>query len=199
MSGGQKSQNFLKIYNSPQEILLIREFVGMINAVAFVPTNEVQNALQELWNHVPHPRLVPLLQYFQDNYVFGPVVPNVFPVQRNPPLFPISLWNKHDVTLAGGCRTNNICEGWNHAFNLAVGQRQPPLYTLLGALQADEANTRLQLGRSRQGNPLRTRVRNAVTRYNNNLLAYCQQYRGGQYQNNMVGYLRDISHNIRYR
>ena len=63
----------------------------MINAVAFVPANEVPNALKELWNRVPHPRLVPLVQYFQDNYVFGPVIPNVLPVQSNRPLFPHRL------------------------------------------------------------------------------------------------------------
>ena len=85
----------------------IREFVGMINTVAFVPIDEVGNALQVLWNHIPHPRLVPLLQYFQDCYAFGQIIPNVFPAQRNTLLFTANLWNKFDVTCFSLERSGN--------------------------------------------------------------------------------------------
>ena len=112
---------------------------------------------------------------------------------------PIDLWNKYDVALKGDCRTNHICEGWNQVFKLAAGQGQPPLYTLLKALQADEANASLLLSRSTNGQPLRTGVCTTITTYNYNLRAYCQQYQCDHYQYDMVGYLRNINHNIRYR
>jgi len=45
----------------------------------------------------------------------------------------------NDATLAGRERTNNVCEGWNHAFANMVGHHHPSLWCLLGALQQDQA------------------------------------------------------------
>ena len=47
------------------------------------------------------------------------------------------IWNVFQVTFAGGDRTNNICEGFNHAFNAIVSQRYLPFYVALDALQKD--------------------------------------------------------------
>jgi hypothetical protein len=39
---------------------------------------------------------------------------------RKPPTFPHILWNKHEATLLNEKKTNNICEGFNHAFDLSL-------------------------------------------------------------------------------
>jgi len=42
---------------------------------------------------------------------------------RKPPTFPHILWNKHEATLLNEKKTNNICEGYNHAFGLSLPAR----------------------------------------------------------------------------
>ena len=68
-----------------------------------------------------------------------------------PPLFPPSVWNVHDATLAGRERTNNVCEGWNHAFANTVGHQHPSLLVLIGALQRDQALTATALLQDARG------------------------------------------------
>ena len=109
----------------------------MIDALAFVPIADIPIALNVLQNNVPDPRVLPLLDYFVCTYIEGRPVPNANPPRRSPPMFPPIIWNVLQVTLAGDDRTNNICEGFNHAFNAMVGQRYPPLYVALDALQKD--------------------------------------------------------------
>ena len=105
----------------------IRMFVGMIDALAFVPAGHIYVAARWLINNMPDPVLLtPLVQYFMDNYVLGAVIPNQVPLVRALPLFPPAIWNMYQVTLQGGSRTNNICEGWNNSFNVLVGQQHPP-------------------------------------------------------------------------
>ena len=46
----------------------------------------------------------------------------------------------HEATLAGVERTNNVCEGWNNgAFSSLVGLNHPSVWTLVHALQLDQA------------------------------------------------------------
>ena len=54
-------------------------------------------------------------------------------------MFHPTLWNQFRNTLNGEHRTNNICEGWNHAFNILVGERNPQFYKSLDAIQKDYA------------------------------------------------------------
>ena len=141
--------------------------------------------------------VVPLYSYFMDYIIFGVVIPNRAPA-RAPPLFPPAIWNVYDRTLRGADRTNNICEGWNHAFNMLVGQRHPPLYMAIDCLQKDYATVKSQIMKSQNGTPLKQRVRNEVRKYNNNVTTLCRQYQNGVYANNIDDYLRRISHNIRF-
>ena len=44
-------------------------------------------------------------------------------------------WDVHNVTLADGSRTNNICEGWNSSFAKPFGSSHPHLYKLMSFLK----------------------------------------------------------------
>ena len=113
---------------SPQFRQDIRMFVGMIDALAFVPLGHLNVAGQVLINNIPEPMLQPLLDYF-------------LPANA-PSMFPPQLWNIFQVTIQGDSRTNNICEGWNHSFNLTVGQRHPPFYKAIESILKDYANVK---------------------------------------------------------
>ena len=58
-------------------------------------------------------------------------------VRRRPPTFPPVVWNVHEVSLRGGDRTNNICEGWNNAFQSLVGHKHPGVFSLIEGFQQD--------------------------------------------------------------
>jgi hypothetical protein len=42
---------------------------------------------------------------------------------RKKPTFAHTLWNKFEATLSGDQRTNNMVEGYNHAFRLSLPAR----------------------------------------------------------------------------
>ena len=136
---------------------------------------------------------------FVCTYIEGRPVLNANPPRRSPPMFPPIIWNVLQVTLAGGDRTNNIWEGFNHAFNAMVRQRYPPSYVALDALQKDYVITKRNILLSQRGSPLAQRIRHDVQPYNRNVTALCRQYKNNTWQNNILGNLRKISYNIRFK
>lgn len=61
------------------------------------------------------PSTAPFLDYFRKTFA------------GENALFPITQWNVHDATLTGKSRTNNICEGYNHAFSVSVPNQNHPV------------------------------------------------------------------------
>lgn len=178
----------------------MRNYVGMIDAMAFVPIRDIPIAVLTLQdpNNIPSPLLTPLLEYFLTTYVEGAPVPGANPPRNHPPLFPPTIWNMFQITLENKDRTNNICEGWNNAFNVLVGQQHPPFYMAVEKVQKDYIGVRRNLLRSRNGIPLTQVVRHEVRTYNNNLRRLVEGYNNNQFLGNMRLYLSRISHNIRY-
>ena len=177
----------------------IRMFVAMVDALAFVPIQDLQIAVNALHNNVPDPMVLPLLDYFLSTYVNGRPVPNANPPRRSPPLFPPAIWSVFNVTIQGGDRTNNICEGFNHSFNAMVGQRPPPFYVALEAIQRDFVLSKRKLLQSQAGTPVVQRVRHDVQMYDRNVTRLCDQYLRNVWQGNMYEYLRRLSFNIRFK
>ena len=168
-------------------------FAGKIDAMAFVPTGHLNIAVQVLHNHIPDPMLQPLLDYFLNTYVLGPIIPNTVPAQRSPPMFPPDIWNVYQRTLNDQSRTNNICEGWNHVFNKLCGAPpHPPFFAVVAAIQKDHVNERKDLLNSSNGTPLTQVVRHEVHKYNRDLTNYCRTYQNNQYHGRMNDYLERI-------
>ena len=104
------------------------------------------------------------------------------------PLFPLLSWNVYTITLNGGSRTNNVCEGWNNSFRLLVGQHHPSLYKCIEALQRDNAIVRTHTWlKVRMVHVITPVKRNYVTSQRN-LQRACQAYQQGRYANNMQLY-----------
>ena len=123
-------------YENDDEIKL---FCGMLDALAFLPENLVQNGMQYLSQNTPN-GFEPLVAYFDQTYVLGTyrriARPGQNVVLRNiPPMFPPSVWIVNEATLADGARTNNLCKAWNHSFLHLVGYKHPSIWGCIEGLK----------------------------------------------------------------
>ena len=124
---------------------------ALILTLAFLPLADVMDSMAFVTATMPTGEgleaLADLVDYFDATYVFGSARRVQHPatshrIQRVRlilPLCPPAVWNTYDITLVGTDRTNNSWESWNNAFASLVGCRHPSLWTLLEALQQDEA------------------------------------------------------------
>lgn len=124
----------------------VKLYCGMTDALAFLPTDDVRQGMEMLWESAPF-ELFDLLHYFDATYVSGLV--------RQDPLFPPAVWNVHEATMNNTHRTNNMCESWNNKFAHLVGHNNPSIWTVFEATQKDEASQRALL----LGNPPEERKR----------------------------------------
>lgn len=180
---------------------VVKQFVGMMDGLAFLPVQDIDAGVIVVRNAVPNLAFVPLLQYFLETYVGVYVInPNNGQLVFQVPLFPPATWNVHDITLQPqGSRTNNICEGWNNGFREKLGGiRHPGLYPCIEGLQKDNAEVRLVMVQSQNGRPFRTRTKRNYEISQRSLRRACQLYQNGHYANNIQGYLERISHAIRF-
>ena len=176
-----------------------KKFVGMMDGLAFLPVQDLQAGVAIVRQELPHQSFLPLLDYFLSTYVGVMVVNGNGQQVFQQPLFPPQTWNVHNITLNGGDRTNNVCEGWNNGFKSKVGDiHHPPVYRLIEGLQTDYAEVKTNLLQSQNGVPLRVKTKRAYRNYQASCLRYCQQYQRGVYGNNIRGFLTDISHGIRF-
>jgi len=143
----------------------------MLDALAFLPLSDITEGMNHIRQHIPTGNgleaLVDFVDYFDATYVTGSIRRIQRPVAshriqplricRTPPLFPPLLWNVHNVTLAGADRTNNLCESWNCGFASLVGHHHPSLWTLIEALQQDDALATTAIAQESRGQESRDR------------------------------------------
>lgn len=118
---------------------------GVIDGLAFLPIVDLPVAMSYLHRNIPDvDRVAELVTYFDNTYVSGTVRrPNtdaedgrfLLRLTRSPPLLPPQVWNVHESTVNGMDRTNNVSEGWNHAFASMVGHSHPSVWRIQAALQ----------------------------------------------------------------
>ena len=186
------------LYNQNNDVKL---FIGMILGLSFLPTNEVINGFNLLLGHIPDQALNPVINYFANTYIFGrpqQQLHNNGQIIRAPPRFPPPTWNYMEITIAGGSRTNNICEGWNNAFTRLVGEYHPPLFKLVNQLQKDESLARINIIQSQNGIPLLQRRRPEYMRLQTRLRNLCVQYDNGQWNDYMLAYSQAVGHTIKF-
>ena len=135
--------------------------------------------------------LEPLLEYFDSTYVSG-TYRQIQPPQRSdgtlpplrmrrkPPTFPPSIWNVLAITIEGGSRTNNICEGWNNAFSKLVGHSHPTIWRAIDTIRKDQAQAATIMQREKQGEPPSKRTRRHTVQLQNRLHTFCTAIRDGK-------------------
>ena len=105
-------------------------------ALAFLPTNEIQQTFQTLRQQPVvdgSDRLQRLFTYYEDTWLTG--------------TFPLDMWNVHETTV----RTNNMVEGWHSKLNRYVRRIHPNLHQLINELKKEQAMTQVSIQRARLG------------------------------------------------
>ena len=102
----------------------------MLDGLAFLPVDDVPEGMTYLREHTPE-GLEPLLDYFYNT--FRHIQPPQLPGGSTPPLrmrrMSPPTWNVNSIILQGGSRMNNICEGWNNAFEKLVVHAHPTIWS----------------------------------------------------------------------
>ncbi len=70
---------------------------------------------------------------------------------RRRPTFAHSLWNKFEATQQGKMRTNNVVEGYNHAFDLSLPSRATD-WTAMDRFRSEDATIKTLLHQAAIGN-----------------------------------------------
>ncbi|XP_018495711.1 uncharacterized protein LOC108864471 [Galendromus occidentalis] len=96
----------LRRYKQDAEFALLAR---MIPALAFIPPPHIDDAISELAPELPE-ELMPVLNYFEGNYVGRWRLAVGREVVRAPARSPISMWSVYQRTLDGEARTNNYAE-----------------------------------------------------------------------------------------
>ena len=95
-----------------KENIQVKHFCGMLDALAYLPVNEIESGMRYLIRKIPQDdgleALELLVNYFDATYVSGTIrrvkrpgtgdgIPKLN-LRRKPPLFPPPLWNVHEAT-----------------------------------------------------------------------------------------------------
>ena len=171
-----KNMGFMVNYRDDADFALD---VKMITAIAFVPINDIDAHVESLAHYLPA-ELIPLLDWFEDNYIGHP---NRRGPGRSSPLFPINMWNMYVRTQAGDDRTNNHAEAANRRLKRELGMMNPTIWKFISALK------RVQKGRDEHFEKLL-----AGNEPQSKLLKYRQADQ--RIMRNEVEYLRAIAHNL---
>ena len=83
----------------------------MLDALAFLPENQVAAGIQLIRNNTLH-GFDDLVSYFVSTYASGTFRAIARPgqnviLQNIPPSYPLAMWNMNETTLHNGLRTNN--------------------------------------------------------------------------------------------
>nr|CAD2180155.1 unnamed protein product [Meloidogyne enterolobii]CAD2191220.1 unnamed protein product [Meloidogyne enterolobii] len=175
--------NLLNLYNNDPDFALKCK---MIIALAFVPENDVINALNLLENDLDD-RFEPLISWFVSSYI-GRIRGNG---TRANPIFPIALWNVHTRTIQNIHRTNNYSEACNRKIKRALGMSHPSLWLFLHSLKKFLAlvDTDIELHVAGHEPP---RKRAKYMECDDRILRICNNYD----LDTVLDFLRGISHNF---
>ena len=113
---------------------LLKKYVRALNCLAFVNELEIVDTFNQIYQQQDFPEcLIPLYNYFKDNYING--LENA--------LFPPSLWNLADERFFNFIRSNNCMEGFNRTFQDYFHNCHHSFTALLCNLRQDEFNNRV--------------------------------------------------------
>ena len=177
-----------------------RLYCGQIDALAFLPLDEVQQGMVYLKETVLE-EAEPLLEYFDSTYVTGQLRPRrnndglVLNFRRIPPIFAPHKWNVHISTVTNEPRTNNAAEGWNNKFHSLISQDHPTIWKLIEVLQTDCSRVHSILMQDERGIRPKKRTKKVYTELQKRLFNLCQDRINGH--KTVPEFLLGVSHNLR--
>lgn len=165
-----------------------RMYAKMLQALAFLPVGDVQDAFEEIRDQDDFPDdLQDLYHYFEDTYM-GRLTRRG---QRRAPLFSMNVWNVRGRLNAGLPRTNNQVEAWHKALQASVLMNHPTFYKLLGVLKREEGLQYLNIQQVLTGENIKI-SRRKYEAINRRLLTLVENYDIAE----QLSFLRGISHNL---
>lgn len=176
-----------------------RAFVGMLDGLAYLPEQDVEDGLLLLRGLAPT-QANELVEYFDATYVTGSYRPltrvggNIH-LRRIPPRFPPQKWNVHQATVEGSHRTNNNCEAWNRRFGSLVGHSHPSVWKAIDALRLEASSVSAKMAQESVGVPPQKRTKSSAAQMQLRLESLCTQYIQGA--KTMEQFLRGVAHTIR--
>jgi hypothetical protein len=171
-------------YLEPENSLLIK----IIQALAFVPPDDVIDAFQQLMDSLDvhtDQILSDFLAYFEGTWL-GIVQRG----RRRRPKFDIAIWNVHNRVEGNLPRTNNSVEGWHRAFDQRMSVTHPSLGRLVSKLRKEQASTELMIEQLDMG--VRMRKNKQYEAVNTRLQALVAGYG----QEDVLVFLRAVAHNL---
>jgi hypothetical protein len=161
----------------------------MVVAVAFVPVNSIDAALDAL-NDVQtglDPALQSVIDWLEDNYV-GRLNRNG---RRRNPIFPIQMWNVYDRTVNGQDRTNNHAEAAHRRLQSVLQMDHPSIWRFVDGLRKVQKERDLAFEQMVAGNPPEAK-RRKYRQADERILSLVRDFANRP----MIEYLRGIAHNF---
>ncbi|XP_075066204.1 FLYWCH-type zinc finger-containing protein 1 [Mixophyes fleayi] len=116
-----------------------------LQALAFLPANEIPAAFEELKRHLPD-KAEAVVKYFEENFVLGKCCERTRrQSKRTAPLFPPSIWSVHENNSLGIPRTSNKLEGWHRRWNSIFGEKNLGVYNLITYFIQEQNTTKAQI------------------------------------------------------
>ncbi|XP_068235676.1 uncharacterized protein [Palaemon carinicauda] len=107
--------------------------IRKIEALAFLPANEIEDAWLQL------KQTIPVVNYFDENYVRGKVRRILRGQEmRYPPLFPPALWSVYDRVEGSVPRTQNKVEAWHRRLEVLIGSAHVGIFKLISELRKEQ-------------------------------------------------------------
>ena len=177
-----------------------RHFCGMLDGLAFLPSDRVQEGMQYLRTIAPD-EADQLLAYFDATYVSGrhrqvQVPRGAIRIRRTPPQFPPASWNVHRITLEGHPRTNNVCEGWNTSTGTWSVTNIRPYGSPSTCFRESRILSKPQWSSTCQDNPHASVSAGQRACYRNALPLLCNDFAGGR--RTLTDLLRGVGHSISF-
>ena len=122
----------------------LRSFISL----AFLPTNEVDDAFEELLDDDDIPQ--PFVSYIENTYT-GPVRGRGNRRRRLDPKFSIESWNVLGRCLRGESRTINNLEAFHSALVKIFSSNHPNIGILIEALKSEDGLAKTKLQKLKQG------------------------------------------------
>uniref|UniRef100_A0A2C9LH34 MULE transposase domain-containing protein n=1 Tax=Biomphalaria glabrata TaxID=6526 RepID=A0A2C9LH34_BIOGL len=175
-------ENLLSMYNNDPEFALAAR---MIVALAFVPIEDLDMAVETLANELPL-HLTPIINWFEDTSI-GRLNRSR---TRRCALFP-PMWSVYQRTLNGDNRTNNFAEAAHRRLQAEFGMSHPTIWKFIDGIRAVQKGRDLIYEQYIRGDqPLSKRKKYIDTDKRINVIVQTYQ------QRNIIEYLKGLAHNF---
>ena len=167
-----------------------RAYFHSLISLAFLPKEDIFEAFDQLQELMPD-ELTPIADYLEDNYLRGRRRGR----GRQRPQFPPETWNCYERTLENLPRTTNTCEAWHRRINTLIGKHHPSFFHAIEQFQAEVSEINRDIERLEAGHsPQRKRRKYIAT--DSRILRIVENYQTYKANDNILGYLRAIGHNV---